>query len=144
MADFAQPEDVATAWRPLSSQQQDSAKYYIGVVERRIRRRWPDVDARLAAGTLTADDLRDVVVQLVIPVLAALEAPTGARSFQVSSGGESRQVTLDAGARVELPDFDDWMVAILDAAPSAAPLPVGAFPRSGRYDCLFEWKEGRP
>ncbi len=141
---FAQAGDVATAWRPLSSEEQARATHWIGVATRRIRRRWRDVDERLALAVddprhLAADDLKDVVVTLVVDVLGGPEIPH-ARAVSVGSGAESRSVQLDRASGLQLPDFAGWMVEIFEGRPGPA-VPTGSFPRPLPLNGAFVTKE---
>jgi hypothetical protein len=142
--DFASAADITNAWRPLNPQEATRAGYWLEVASRRVRNRWPDVDARIATGgDLKPFDVRDVVVALVVEVLGGPAVPN-ARSFseQITSGAESRSrsVTLDKGAPNDPNVFALWMVELFEGE-TPTPTPQGAFPRSGRYDRLFEQEE---
>lgn len=67
MADtpLATTDDVEAAWRPLADAELTRAETLIGRASRKIRRRWSDVDDRITAGTLTAEDVADVVAEMV-------------------------------------------------------------------------------
>jgi hypothetical protein len=56
---------VEDGWRPLTPEEQNRAETLIDRASRKIRRRWPDVDDRITAGTLAADDVADVVAEMV-------------------------------------------------------------------------------
>lgn len=139
MADLTDILTVEKAWRTLSSAEKAKAEYYIGVVSRAILRRWKDVEARITAGTLDADDVKDVATQLV---LIAIDAPPvrGAKSFSEGSGPYSRSATLSKD-KTDLVDFEDWMVDVFE--PRTTVEPVFCMPPSGRYEGLFVWPEGR-
>lgn len=62
---YATPSDVAARWRPLTSDQEAVAAVLIEDASSMIRSRWPQVDARLAAGTLTDADVTRVVAGMV-------------------------------------------------------------------------------
>lgn len=124
MADLADTDDIEAAWRSLTTEEETRATYLIGRVSRRIRRRWPDVDDRLTAGTLAAADVVDVVVEMVLPVLAGPPVP-GARSWAFSSGAESQTVTL--GALADAAEFASWMVELFEGR-SVAVRPVYSMP----------------
>jgi hypothetical protein len=140
MADLAQIEAVVKAWRPLTSVELPRVTYYLGSASRKIRRRWRDVDDRIAAGTLTADDVSDVVVQMV---LGAVDVGPirGAKSFSEGVGPMSRSATL-AGASTDPLVLEDWMVEVFEG--SSTTRPVASFPPSGNYESQFIWPEGRP
>lgn len=141
---FAAAADVTTAWRPLSTEESTRADYWLGVASRRIRRRWTDVDDRVALADsdprhIAPEDLKDVVVTLVIDVLGGPSVPY-ARSESVSSGTESRSVQLSRAGRVELPPFADWMVEIFQG-PATGPVPIYGMPASIGYDPIFVTQE---
>ena len=142
MGDLAIARDVEDAWRPLTLDERRRVTYWIGRASRRIHSRWPDVAERISAGTLDREDVRDVVVDLV---LAAVDAPPvrGARSWQVSSGAESRSVTLGdrAGGDARL-HFTAEMIEVFEGRPTGA-APQGSFPPARPFDDIFPmWREG--
>lgn len=69
MADFATFEDVAARWRPLSTTEEARAEVLIGDASRMIRRRFPNTDARIAAGDLDEGDVLSIVAHMVKRVL---------------------------------------------------------------------------
>ncbi len=114
---------------------------------RQIKRRWKDMDARVASGDLSREDLRDVIVWMVIPVLGGPPMP-GAKSWRVSAGTESQQVDMGAGnaTPARLMVITDWMVEILDGVVDAVrpALPEFHAPAPGRFEAMgWEWPEGR-
>lgn len=137
--DWVKPDEVAAPWRPLTTAETERAQALIDSASRDIVRRWPLVPARIEAGTLDVRDVADVITWLVLPVLGGPPVP-GAKAWQVTSGSESRSLTLDAAGNPRDPwVYASWMVAILDGAGAApAPVPLGSFPRAGdRMDRLF-------
>ncbi len=138
MADLATVEDLEKAWRSLSVQERPRAVYYLGFASRRIRDRWPDVDDRIIAGTLSALNVNDVVVQMVLGVV---DGPSirGAKSFSESAGSMSRSVVLESG-RSHLITFEAWMLDILDPGRQGGG-PLGSFPKSRGYAGLFRGRE---
>lgn len=139
--DLATIPTIEQAWRPLTSVEKPRAEYYLGSASRAIRRRWPDVDQRIAnpEDYLTADDVADVVVQMV---LSAVDRPPvrGAKSFSEGVGPMSRSATLLAGS-TNPTEIEGWMVEVFEGRSAA--LPVFHAPPSGRYEGLFVWPEGR-
>lgn len=136
---FATPDDLTKAWRALSAAERATAEYYLGFASRRVRERWADVDARIAAGTLAAENVNDVVVQMVLGIVDG--APVRrARSWSETRGPVSQSVTLEPG-RTDLITFEDWMVRVFEAQASVTPR--GSFPTSGGLDRIFRHKEGR-
>lgn len=136
--DLATIPTIESAWRPLTAVETTRAEYYLGVASRRIRRRWPDVDTRIASGDLDADAVSDVVVQLVLGTIEA--APVrNAKSWSETAGAVSKSVTL-AGGRTELLAFEDWMIAVFEGGQS--PRPVFCMPPAGSFEAI--WPEEKP
>lgn len=136
-------DDVAKPWRPLSAAEKQRAEALIESVSRDLARRWPDLAARVAAGTISKDDVADVITWLVLPVLGGPPFP-GAKSWQVTSGSESRSITLDAAGNPRDPwVYAPWMLEVLDESRDARQAaPRGAFPAPGPYENLFPfWSE---
>lgn len=132
MADLAQVSDVVAAWRPLTTDETTRATYLLERASRKVRRRWPDVDDRITASTLDADDVAEVVVALVVSVLNGPPVP-GAKSWSVSSGSESRSVTLAELVRAMA--FTDEMVEVFEGR-------VGAVVPQGSFPCAPAWPDG--
>lgn len=65
MADFATWQDVQERWRPLTSAEQGVATALLGDVSDMIRARFPDVDARIANGSLTAATVKRIAASAV-------------------------------------------------------------------------------
>lgn len=131
MPDLAAVSDLVNAWRPLSAAETTTANYYLGFASRRVRDRWPNVDSRLAAGSLTAESVSDVVVQMVLGIVDG--APVRqARSWSETRGPISQSVTLQPGKQ-ELITFEDWMVRVFDGN-SASTVPRGSFPPAESLD----------
>lgn len=138
MSDLASPDVLEKAWRPLSTAERVKAEYYLGTASRRIRRRWRDVDDRIAVGTLDGEDVQDVVVQMVIAVLDKVPI-RGAKSFSEGVGPMSRSATLVNPSNDPLV-IEDWMVEVFEGRATARP--VGSFPRTANYDGISIWPEG--
>ena len=135
---LAQVEDLEKAWRALTAAEKPRAEYYLGFSSRLIRRRWSNVDDRLAAGDLAAEDVADVVVHMVLGIIDG--APVrGAKSWSETRGPLSQSVTLESG-KSDLITLQDWMIEVF--VPKQAAVPVGSFPPSGQYEPVFQWKEG--
>lgn len=62
---FATATDVAARWRTLTSDEQNTADTLADDASDMIRSRWPDVDARVVTGDLTALSLTRVVANMV-------------------------------------------------------------------------------
>lgn len=62
---FATAADVAARWRTLTSAEASVANILTTDASSMVRERWSDVDARIAAGTLSADSVKRVVAYMV-------------------------------------------------------------------------------
>jgi hypothetical protein len=150
MGTWAGPSDIASVWRPLTPDEQTRANTLIDSVERAIKRTWPSELVRIGAKPLPPDgngidenDVKDVVVWSVLPLLGArTDLPSNAKSYQITSGAESRSVTLDGSAMGTFMTFLPWMVDVFEqaapAATSTMPIPSGGSPASvlGEADWL--------
>ncbi|RKS16744.1 Gp19/Gp15/Gp42-like protein [Arthrobacter sp. AG1021] len=141
MADLAQVKDIVDAWRPLKPVESTRVEYWIGAASRKIRRRWKDVDQRIAAGTLQLEDVTDVVVSMVLSVLPKIEN-NGVKSVAVAAGAESRAITLDSSGGDERLSFEEWMVEIFEGVAASTPLPQIKAPMAYGLNRIFpDWKE---
>jgi hypothetical protein len=142
-------DHIAEMWRPLTTAEEQRAPGLIAFVERAIRRTWRDVPARLADRTLDIDDVRDVVAWVVIPILEpGVDLPSNVKSWQETSGSESRSVVLGSSVTANLLEFSGWMVDVFEGVGRGGtrarygPTPSGSFPEAGRYERLFPgWPE---
>lgn len=142
MADeLADIETIEKAWRPLTAVEKSRAEYYLGMASRKIRRRWKDVDDRILddGDYLTAEDVADVVVQMVLPTVQVLPV-RGARSFSEGVGSMSRSATLERTSADPLV-IEDWMVEVFEKIATA--LPLGSFPAAPDDTAVFFTKEGK-
>lgn len=137
MEHLAEIKDLEGAWRPLTAAERPRAEYYLGAASRQIRRRWKTVDQRIAAKELGEEDVKDVVIHLVLP---KLDAPPvhNAKSWTKAAGPFQQQVTLQSG-KTDLFEFEDWMLEVFENKTSA--LPMFHAPPSGRYENAFIWPE---
>lgn len=138
---LAEIKDLEEAWRPLTALEATNAEYYLGAASRQIRRRWKTVDQRIASNELGAEDVADVVVELVLEKLGGPQI-RNARSWTQGAGPFQQQVTLNAAAGKGLFEFADWMLEVFENKTSA--LPAFHSPPSGRYEELFTWPENGP
>jgi Gp19/Gp15/Gp42-like protein len=74
---FATPSDVEARWRPLDEAETARAAVLLADASRMIRRRPWNVDARIAAGTLDAEDVRMVVAAMVRRAMLGVETADG-------------------------------------------------------------------
>lgn len=62
---FADASDVAARWRTLTTDESMLADQLAADASDMVRDRWPEVDDRIAAGTLSADSVLRVVAYMV-------------------------------------------------------------------------------
>jgi hypothetical protein len=86
MADpFATAEDVAARWRTLTPDEIEIANQLAIDASNMIREQWPDVDERIAAGTLMAETLERIVANMVKRAMLAGDVE-GLESRQQAAG----------------------------------------------------------
>jgi hypothetical protein len=88
---FATTDDLADRWRPLTAAELTPADTLLGSASRLVRSRIPDLDARIAAGTLDPLLVTDVVCEVVRRALTV--RLTGASQSSVSVGQVSESFT---------------------------------------------------
>ena len=91
MEPFATPGDVEAIWRPLSDAEVVNALARIDSASRLVRRKVREatggtLDDLITAGTLTADDVKDVVVEMVL------------RTFKLTQYTRQGSVSVDDGS----------------------------------------------
>jgi len=143
---WADPEHIEEVWRSLSEAESDRATALIEHAERGVIREWPDTEARLTAGTLNREDVRDVIVWSVLGLLGVdLDIPVNAKAFQETSGSESRSITLDGTLGGQWLTFAPWMVRVFEGngvVRPRGPVSRSSAPSGGRFDTLgFLWPE---
>lgn len=74
MADFAVWQDVQARWRLLTSVEQGVATTLLGDVSDLIRSRFPDVDARIANGSLTTASVKRIAAAAVKRAMISSDA----------------------------------------------------------------------
>lgn len=128
LPDLAEVADVEKAWRPLTNVEKSRAEYYIGRASRLIRRRWKDVDDRIADpdDELTAADVSDVVVGLVMSIVP--NAVPGARSWSQTTGPFAHSVTLPSTADARPMALLPWMVEVFEKVVKESNRPRFGFP----------------
>lgn len=115
MATLATSDDVEAAWRPLTDDERSRADALIDRASRKIRRRWPDVDDRIAAGTLDAGDVADVVAEMV---QVAMTQTPGVVQTNEAAGPFSQGVTYtNPNSRLY---FTADMVEVFDGRPAGS------------------------
>ena len=92
MEPFAIPDDVQAIWRPLTDAERQVAFARIDQASRLIRRKVLQItgtalDALITAGTIGADDVKDVVAEMVL------------RTFTLTAYVRQESVAVDDGSR---------------------------------------------
>jgi hypothetical protein len=112
---LATTDDVEAAWRPLTDEEITRATALIDRASRKIRRRWSDVDARIDAETLTAEDVADVVAEMV---QVAMTQTPGVSQTNEGAGPFSQGVTYtNPNSRLY---FTDDMIEVFEGRPHRA------------------------
>lgn len=101
MADpFATPDDVDRLL-PLDEGARDAADYLLGVASAKIRKAFPDIDARIGRGELDALLAQDVAVGMVLRVLrnpgGVRQETIGPSSISYDPAQASGQLALTPG-----------------------------------------------
>lgn len=130
-APFATSDDVAEAWRALTSDEDGTATFWLRVASSIIRTEVPTVDGRVAAGTLDPDLVMGVTVAMV---LRRLQNPDGWRSEQEAiedySTSKTRDSALSAGG-VYLTDEEKCLLegrsGAFSITPSTGPVTCETF-----------------
>jgi hypothetical protein len=96
---YAATDDVELRWgRKATPEEDELITTRLGDVERMIRRRIPDLDARVAAGTINLDDLiqvqADVVLRLVRNPDGYVSETDGDYTYQLSQKAASGVLEL--------------------------------------------------
>ncbi len=100
---YATASDVAAAWRPLVTEEESTATTLLSSASVLVRAKVADVDARISAGTLEAELVKTVVVDMVIRVL---QNPAGVThqqaleySYSFAPGSTGRRLFLTGDER---------------------------------------------
>lgn len=97
---LADPDEIAEYWRPLTAAETVTALALISVASALIRRRIPDVDARVADGTLEQSILGYVIAEMIKAAVEAGSRPVDAKSASETAGPYTRAVTYGAAAKL--------------------------------------------
>lgn len=112
---FATAADLEAVWRPLTDAEEDRADALLARASRMIRRRWSNVDDRITSGDLDADEVSDVVLEMV---QTAMTTPTlGVSQESQTAGPYNHSVKYDNPAGRLY--FSKWMVELFDGLPTA-------------------------
>lgn len=95
MADFAAPSDIEAGWRPLTDAEAAIAPAQLAYASAIIRDEFPDIDARIAAGTLSAELVKFVARDMV---KRTLMNPNGLRQEQLEDYSYTRDTAISDGS----------------------------------------------
>lgn len=105
MADLAAPSDIAAQWRALSSDEEVRAAALLARASAIIRARFPTIDDRITAGSIDAEIVKGVAVDMVVRKLArptdeVTSVTTDDTTFrwETGRGGESRPTGMSMTA----------------------------------------------
>lgn len=133
---LAVPEDIAGVWRALTAGEETRVTVLIDHASRIVRLRWTDLDARIAAGTLNAALVAQVVARMVTRVMD-LPAGTGVKQTSETVGPYSSSTTYDAAMAARSLFLDDDDVALLapvvTADTSAGARSIRLYPALAQY-----------
>lgn len=112
---FATAIDLEEVWRPLTTEEEARADALLARASRMIRRRWSNVDDRIASGDLDVEEVSDVVLEMV---QVAMTAPLpGAESTNEQAGPFAFGIKYaNPNARLY---FSKWMLELFDGLPTA-------------------------
>lgn len=113
---FATTDDLAEVWRPLTGDEETRAEALLARASRMVRRRWSNVDDRIASDDLTAEDVSDVVLEMVQTAMQTSVIP-GASQMSQTTGPHAMSVTYaNPNARLY---FTAQMLELFDGQPTA-------------------------
>lgn len=121
MEPFATPDDLENIWRPLTLAERAVATARIAQASRKIRREILGVDARIDAGTLDSEDVKDITVEMVKRVMAV---PSYIRQQSITVDDATKSTTFDStvsGGRLFITDEERGI--LIGTAPGSS----GAF-----------------
>ncbi|MER7167035.1 hypothetical protein ABT336_13335 [Micromonospora sp. NPDC000207] len=102
---------VAAVFRPLNAEEERLVSAWLAQASRLLRHRFPDLDDRIAAGTLHARTAADAAVSMVLRVARRPGALTGVGGLRSESTGPFRRDYYDSAA-----DDTDLVVTDVEVA----------------------------
>lgn len=112
---FATHTDLANTWRPLDPEEQTRADALLARASRKIRNRWPDVDARIALAAeepryLDPESVKDVVLEMVQTAMSVVMPGVTQQSTTTGPFSSSQTFANPAGRLY----FTSEMVAVFE------------------------------
>jgi hypothetical protein len=89
MTPFATTDDLAARWRPLTAAEEARAEVLIADASSMIRRLYPDIDERIAAGAIMLEDIVPIVCAMVKRVMLAPADLDGVEQRSQATGPHS-------------------------------------------------------
>jgi hypothetical protein len=89
---FADPDDVANRWRPLSDNETNMANAFLDDASLMIRAQYPGIDGEVDTGAVDPDILRSVTANMVKRAMIGI-ATAGASQASSTVGPFSQSVT---------------------------------------------------
>jgi Phage protein Gp19/Gp15/Gp42 len=132
---FASPEDLESAWRPLSDAETSQADYWLGRASRVIRKEIPTVDARIASGDLDSALVADVAISMVIRYM---RNPDGKRQETIEDYSFTRDATGSSG-EVKMTPEEVKLLTPIEAPSCAFSIDTSpcTWPPSGEWPPLY-------
>lgn len=132
MADpLADASDLAGFWRELTSTEVEVAGNLLVVASAIVRRRFPDIDARILAGSLDLVIVRYVLSEMIKSAVAGVSRPVDAKSESESVGPFAHSVTYDTAVALGRLGLAEDLAALLAADGVGLTAGIGAI-RLGR------------
>lgn len=130
---FADAADLASGWRPLTAAEAERARELVAKASRYLRAEFPQVDAKILAGLLDPDLVKDVVCDMVRRVLPIPVDQPAMTQIQQSAGPFSQGMTFsNPGADPYLTKADRRRLGMSEQRASTVdmfvPHPVPTFP----------------
>lgn len=94
MADLTTLARVEALWQPVPSTLTAKVTALLGMASRLVRHAYPDIDARIADGSIDSDLVADVATQMIVRVLAN---PEGLKSVTVDDIRAERDTSVWSG-----------------------------------------------
>lgn len=117
MAVYAEPADLESIWRPLSEEETSRVSVLMDYASAMVQQAVPDVDTWISDGSLTAQSVRYVVVQMVYRYMLN---PEGKRQEQIDDYSWTRDQALSSGGLVLSDDLLSWLRPITATASTGA------------------------
>lgn len=107
---YATVDRLEEEWRPFTEAERARASSLLTKASRMCRRRWPNLDARIASGEITKDDVADVVTAMVKSAMVGPEIAVESETNTTGPFSTTRKYANPTGDLY----FAKWMLDALD------------------------------